>query len=95
MPREIRDAAIEDDFSPEATGIRTYIDEVIGSAHDLLVVLHHDDGVAYSLQFLEHMDETVGISRVETDAGFIEDIQRAHETASETRREVDALTLTT
>ena len=41
------------------------------------------------------MDEAIGITRVESDAGLIEDVEGAYEGASETCTEVDALALAT
>ena len=41
------------------------------------------------------MDQSVGVSGMQTDTRLIEDIKRAHERASQTGTEVDTLTLTT
>ena len=41
------------------------------------------------------MDEAIGITRVESDTGLIEDVEGAYEGASETCTEVDALALAT
>ena len=67
---------------------------MIGSTHDLLIVLHDHDSITQGLQFFEDMDESFGVSGVETDTRFIEDIERAHQTASKACGEVDALALT-
>ena len=86
---------VEDNLTSQATCIRADIYQMIGSTHDLLVVLDHHHRIAKSLQLFQHVDETVGIARVESDAGLIEDIKRAHKRASETGTEIDALALTT
>ena len=61
----VRQIAIEDDLATEATGIRAYIDEMIGCTHDLLVVLYDDNRIAQGLEFLQHMDESFGVSGVQ------------------------------
>ena len=69
----------EDNLSAQSSGIRTDIDQIVGSAHDLLVVLDDDDGVAQRLQFLQHMDQTVGVASMQADARLVEDIERSHQ----------------
>ena len=86
--------AIEDDLAAEAPGIGADIYQVIGSSHDLLIVLHHDHGIAQRLEFFEHVDETICISGVQTYGGLIEDIEGAYERASKGGTEVDALAFT-
>ena len=86
---------VEDNLTSQATCIRTDVYQVIGSTHDLLIVLDHHHCIAKSLQLFQHVDETVGIARVESDAGLIEDIKGTHKRASETGTEIDALALTT
>ena len=63
--------------------IRTDVDEIVGSTHDFLVVLHHDDGIAQRLQFLQYMNESGGVAAMQADAGFVEDVERAYERRSE------------
>ena len=58
-----------------ASGIGANIDEVVGGTYDFFVMFHHHHGVSQSLQFAEHMNETVGVTRVETYAWLIEDIE--------------------
>ena len=41
------------------------------------------------------MDEAIGIAGVESDTGFVEDVERAYERTSETCTEVDTLALAT
>lgn len=77
--RDLLGIALEDDFATQSAGIRTDIDEVVGSAHDFLVVFDDDNGIAEVAQFFQHLDEPVGVARMESDAGLVEDIERAHE----------------
>ena len=38
--------ALEDNLSAQTSGIGTDVDQIVGSSHDLFVVLHHDHCVA-------------------------------------------------
>jgi hypothetical protein len=58
-------------------------------------MFYHDDGITQSLQFLEDMNESVGIARVQSDTGLVKDIKGTNKAASEGCAEVDTLTLTT
>jgi hypothetical protein len=86
---------IEDDFTSKTTCIRAYIDDVISSTHDVFVVLYYNYCVSKRLQFLENMDEAFCVSGMEAYAWFIEYVERAYETASETCCEVYSLALAT
>ena len=70
---------------------RTHIDDVVGGADRILVVLHYDDSVAEVAQALERGDETVVIALMKSDGGFVQDIQDAHEAGSDLGGEPDAL----
>jgi hypothetical protein len=43
----------------------------------------HDDCITETLEFLEHMDESVGVACVESDAGLIKDVETAYECTPE------------
>lgn len=45
-----RESAFKDDFATQTAGVGAHVDEVVGSAHDFLVVLDDDDGVAQVAQ---------------------------------------------
>ena len=66
--------ALKDDLTAQTSSVRSYVDEVVGSPHDFLVVFDNDNRVAYIPKFFEHFDETVGVTGMKTDAGFVENI---------------------
>jgi len=76
-------------------GSRSHINNLVGRPDDLLLVFHHNDRVAKVTQFLKYIDKQRGVTRVESDAGFVKDIKRAHQAASERSGQVDALRFTT
>ena len=54
--------ALVDDGATEASGVLAYVDDVVGMAHDVLVVLDNDDGVADFLQAAQHAYEFFGVA---------------------------------
>ena len=82
--------SLEDDVTAGFAMARAEIDEMIGGAHDGGFVFHNDDGIPEVTQTLEDGDEALGIARMQSDAGFVEDIQGVDETRPEAGGEVDA-----
>ena len=62
------------DFSTQASGIGTNVNEIVGGTHNLFVVLNHHHGVAQFLQLLEYMNEPCSVTAMKPEGGFIEDI---------------------
>src|SRR5450631_758564 len=75
------------------SGVRTDVDDVVGGADGVLVVLHHDERVADVAQPLEGADELVVVALVEPDRWLVEDVEHAHEAAADLRGQADALRL--
>ena len=69
------------------------IDDVIGGAHRLLVVLDDDDGVAEVAQLLERGEQSRVVALVQPDRRLVEDVQHADEARADLRRETNALRL--
>ena len=65
-------------FSAQSASIGTYVDDMVGSTHYILVVLHHHHGVANVAQFSQHMYQSVSVTAVQTDGWLVEDIERPH-----------------
>ena len=62
-----------------ASCIGTNVDEVVGSTHNLFVVLHDNHRVAQCLQFLEYLDQAVSVAGMQSDAWLIKDVERPYE----------------
>ena len=58
-------------------------------------MFHHDYRITQILQILQHVDQAVGISGMQSDTGLIEDIERTYQRTAQAGTEVDALALTT
>jgi len=70
------------------------IEEVVGGADDVGVVLDDEDGVAEVAEGVHDADELGGVSGVEADAGFVEDVECSDEAAAKGRSELNALRFT-
>ena len=85
--------ALGDDLAAVLAGARAHVDDVVGRAHRLLVVLDDDDGVAEVAQAQERVDEAPVVALVQTDAGLVEDVEHADERRADLGGEADALRL--
>ena len=70
-----------------------HVDEPVGRAHHLLVVLDDDDRVAERLQPLERADQLAVVALVEPDRRLVEDVEHADELRADLRREPEPLRL--
>ena len=84
-----------DDLTAIAPCIGTDVDDVVGSTHHLLIMLDDDNSVAQVSQTVNDTDEALGITLVQTDTRFVQDVERAYEATSELRREGHSLALPT
>ena len=67
------------------------VDDVVGGADGLLVVLDHDHRVAEVAEFAEGAEEACVVALVEADARLIQDIEHAYEAGADLGREPDPL----
>ncbi len=74
--------ALINDFSSQAAGIRTDIDDVIGGTDYFFIVLYHYHCVSEFLQLTQYADQTVGVTAVQTNTRLIQNIETADEAAS-------------
>ena len=70
-----------------------HVDDPVGRAHHLLVVLDHEHGVAEVAQPLERADEPVVVPLVQSDRRLVEDVEHAHELRADLRRQAKPLRL--
>ncbi len=66
---------------------------MVGRAHDVRVVLHHQDGVADVAQLVQDADQPSGVARMQPDGRLVEHVAGAHQARSQTSGELDALRL--
>jgi hypothetical protein len=66
---------------------------MVGGAHHVLVVLHHDHAVADVAQVLERGDQAVVVALVQADAGLVQHIHHARQARADLAGQADALRL--
>ena len=69
------------------------VDDIVRGPHGVLVVLHHDQGVAQVPQVLEGGQQLVVVPLVQADGGLVQDIQHPHQGGADLRGQADALAL--
>jgi len=92
-PFHLPRGALRDDPPAVLPRAGTHVDEIVGRAHRLLVVLDHDHSVSQVAQPLQRPDQLRVIALVQPDRGLIEDVQHAHQRRSDLRRQTDPLRL--
>ncbi len=66
--------AFVNDSAALAPGTRPQLDQMIGRAHGLRIVLDHDDRIPPVPQVAERLDQTAIIQRVQADTRLIQNI---------------------
>ena len=85
--------ALGDDMAAVLAGARADIDDPVGRAHRLFVVLDDDQRVAEIAQALQRVDQAGVVALVQADARLVEDVEHAHQAGADLRRQADALRL--
>jgi hypothetical protein len=83
--------AFEDDASAVDAGAWAHLDEVVRGEHHVAVMFDDEDGVAEVAQAANRADEALMVARVQTDAGFVEDVGHADEPKAELRGQAHTL----
>jgi hypothetical protein len=91
--RDLVRGARRDDAAPGLARARAHVDQVVGRAHRLLVVLHDEHRVAQVAQPLERPDELAVVALVQADGRLVQDVEDADERRADLRGEPDALRL--
>ena len=90
---DLVDGALGDHLAAVLARAGPEVDDVIGGADRLLVVLDDDDRVAEVAQLLERGEQARVVALVQPDRRLVEDVQHADEPRADLRREADALRL--
>jgi hypothetical protein len=70
-----------------------HIDNIVRRPHGVLVVLHHDEGVAQVPELPQRLQQLVVVPLVEANGGLVQDIQHPHEAGADLGGQADALAL--
>ena len=72
---------------------RAEIENAVGGAHDIGIVLDHQDGISQVAQVVQNLDQAMGIAAVQSDGGLIQHVQRSHQPRPQRSRQLNALRL--
>lgn len=73
----------------------SYIQNIVTTAHDILVMFDNNDGIPYLCELFEIFYEHIIISRMQSDRWLIENIDNTFETCSNLRCKTDSLRFST
>ena len=88
---ELTDGALGNDVAAGGAGSGAEVDDIVGFADELEIVLDDHDGVAHFDQAAEHLDEEAHVVRVEADGGFLDDVEVLRQGFSLTSIAVESL----
>ena len=80
---EVFHVTLIDDFSSQTSGVGTDVNNIICCTNDFLVMFYNYYRVTELLQLAQHINQAVGVTAVQTDTGFVEDIEATYKTASQ------------
>ena len=93
MPRQVGRGALCDQVASALARARTDVDDVIGTADRVLVVLDDNERFDLVAERLQRREQDLVGARVQADGRFVDDVARALQVAAELRREANALRL--
>ena len=73
------------------TGARAHVDHVVGGAHHVFVVFHHQHTVADVAQVFERVNQPVVVALVQADAGFVQHIHHTGQARTNLAGQANAL----
>ena len=74
-------------------GARAHVDDLVGRAHHVFVVLDHDHAVADIAQVLQRGNQLVVVALVQADGGLVQHIHHARQARADLRSQANALGL--
>ena len=92
---QVGDAALRHQPAATLAGARADVDQVLGAADRVLVVLDHDQRVAGRAQLGQGVQQNAVVARVQTDRRLVQHIAHALQVAAQLRCQADALRLAT
>ncbi|PYK98817.1 MAG: hypothetical protein DME19_11075 [Verrucomicrobia bacterium] len=88
--QDFRIRALENDVAPQLAMAGTEINEVVRRANDAGFVLDHDHGVSQVAELPQNPDQSARVTRMQTDAGLIEHIERVNQARAQAGGQVHA-----
>ena len=92
---DVRRRALGNDVAAMNPGARADIDDVVGAADRILIVLDHDHGVAEIAEPFECFEQAGIVALMQPDRRLVEHVKHASQAGADLRREADALAFST
>jgi hypothetical protein len=91
---QISKAALIDNMAAAVACVRTHVDNMIRYFDHITVMFDHNHRIALVAQLLQQLIQTVDITRMHPDTGFVKDVHHIHEAAAQVLDHFDALRFT-
>src|SRR5580658_7815633 len=72
-------------------GARSHVNDVVGRAHHVGIMLHNDDGVAQVAQLFQDANQSAGVARMQSNGRLVQNVACAHQARSQASGKLDAL----
>jgi len=95
LPLDLLDPADREDAPALGARAGADVDDHVGRAHRVLVVLDDDQRIADVAQRLQRRQQPVVVALMQPDRRFVEDVENADQRRADLRRQADALRLAT
>ena len=83
--------ALGDDVAAQAAGAGAEVEDIVGVADGVFIVLDDEDGVAEVAELFEGLDEAVVVALMQADGGLVEHVEDAAQARADLGGEADAL----
>ena len=93
LRHDVLGRALGDDLAAVDAGGRADVDDVVGRADRVLVVLDDDHGVAEVAQVAQRLEQARVVALVQADRRLVEHVEHAGQARADLRGEADALAL--
>jgi hypothetical protein len=93
LPRQVGHRALGHQPAAALAGAGADVDDVVGAADGVLVVLHHHQRVALVAQLGQRVQQDAVVARVQADGRLVQHVAHALQVAAQLRRQADALRL--
>jgi hypothetical protein len=90
---DVLGAARGNDAAAALAGLGAHVDDPVGGAHGVLVVLDDQHAVAQIAQLQQRAHQAGVVPLVQADAGLVQDVQHAHQAGPDLGGQTDALGL--
>ena len=90
---ELGGRALPDQFAAVLAGAGAQVDHIVGSQHNVFIMLYHQDGISNVTKLAQGFNQLLVVALMQADTGFIQDVGDAGQLGADLGGEADALRL--